>query len=102
MKKAFRMGEILTFDALKKRMPDIVEWKNLTVDGGYHAGPVNPDEMISWLETYGLHFTYFICDTTKYLNIAASSGKSILFEAQLGACLLYTSMAEEFFCVQTI
>ena len=57
MKKAFRMGELLTFDALKKRMPDIVEWKNLTVDGGYHAGPVNPDEMISWLETYGLHFT---------------------------------------------
>lgn len=85
MKKAFRMGELLTFDALKKRMPDIVEWKNLTVDGGYHAGPVNPDEMISWLETYGLHFTDFICDTTKYLNIAASSGKSILFEAQLGA-----------------
>ena len=85
MKKAFRMGELLTFDALKKRMPDIVEWKNLTVDGGYHAGPVNPHEMISWLETYGLHFTDFICDTTKYLNIAASSGKSILFEAQLGA-----------------
>ncbi len=85
MKKAFRMGELLTFDALKKRMPDIVEWKNLTVENGYHTAPINSEEMISWLETYGLHFTDFICDTTKYLNSAASAGKSILFEAQLGA-----------------
>ena len=38
MKKAFRMGELLHTDLMYARVKDIVEWKNLTVAGGYHHG----------------------------------------------------------------
>lgn len=85
MKKALRMGDLLAMEALSKKLPSIIEWKNLTVRDGYKAEPVTTEPMLSWLETYGLPFSDFICDTTEYLNDAVSSGKSLLFEAQLGA-----------------
>ena len=85
MKKAFRMGDLLHMDATKKRLPAIVEWKNLVVHEGYKAEPITAQAMIDWLETYGLPFKDYICDTTEYLNGAIDAGKSVLFEAQLGA-----------------
>lgn len=85
MKKSFRMGDLLHMDDVKRRMPAIVEWKNLTVNGGYKADPLEADDMINWLETYGLAFKDYICDTTEYLNNALDNGKTVIFEAQLGA-----------------
>lgn len=85
MKKAFKMGDLLHMAATKAKMPAIVEWKNLLVEKGYGADPVQADEMIKWLETYGLPFADYICNTTEYLTDAVKNGKSILFEAQLGA-----------------
>ena len=37
MKKAIRMGDLLDEKSLRARLEDIVEWKNLTVVGGYNA-----------------------------------------------------------------
>ena len=85
MKKAFRMGDLLHMDTLKKRLADVLEWKNLTVEGGYKNAPVQVDEMFAWLEKYGTFFTSFVCNTTEYLSDAMNDGKSIIFEAQLGA-----------------
>ena len=85
MKKAFRMGDLLHMDTLKKRLADVLEWKNLTVEGGYKNAPVQVDEMFSWLEKYGTFFASFVCNTTEYLSDAMNDGKSIIFEAQLGA-----------------
>ncbi len=85
MKKTLRMGDLLHFDALKDRLDGIVEWKNLTVVGGYKAEPIRTEDMLEWLKTYGLPFKDFICDTTDYLEEAVKNGKSIMFEAQLGA-----------------
>lgn len=85
MKKAIRMGDLLEFDALKKKIGAIIEWKNLTVHDGYKHEAISADEMLAWLETYGLPFKDYICDTTEYLTAAADENKSILFEAQLGA-----------------
>lgn len=85
MKKALRMGDLLHMDQLKKRLKDIVEWKNLSVEKGYGHQAVSVDEMMQWLEKYGEYFKPFICDTTEYLNHAMEEGKSIIFEAQLGA-----------------
>lgn len=84
-KKAFRMGELLNTALLYKRLPDIVEWKNLTVANGYKADPVKVDDMIAYFETYGAPLKDYICDTTVYLNNANKAGKKIMFEAQLGA-----------------
>ena len=85
MKKAFRMADLIYFDTLKKKVPSVVEWKNLTVEGGYRAKPIKADEMILWLEKYGLPFSDYITDTTRYLDNAVNEGKSVMFEAQLGA-----------------
>ena len=85
MKKAFRLGDLLHMDTLKKRLADVLEWKNLTVEGGYKNAPVQVDEMFAWLEKYGTFFASFVCNTTEYLSDAMNDGKSIIFEAQLGA-----------------
>lgn len=85
MKKAFRMGDLLHMDTLKKRLADVLEWKNLTVEGGYKNSPVQVDEMFAWLGKYGTFFASFVCNTTEYLSDAMNDGKSIIFEAQLGA-----------------
>lgn len=85
MKKAFRMGDLLHMDTLKKRLADVLEWKNLTVEGGYKNVPVQVEEMFAWLEKYGTFFASFVCNTTEYLSDAMNDGKSIIFEAQLGA-----------------
>ena len=76
---------MIYFDTLKKKVPSVVEWKNLTVEGGYRAKPIDADEMILWLEKYGLPFSDYITDTTRYLDNAVNEGKSVMFEAQLGA-----------------
>lgn len=85
MKKAFRMGDLLNFADIERRMPAILEWKNLTVNKGYGSDELKTEDMLEWLRTYGLFFKDYIKDTTRYLTEAAKQGKSIMFEAQLGA-----------------
>ena len=85
MKKALRMGELADRDALKARLADILEWKNLFIVNGYHHDPIDLDEMMDWLDTYAMPFKDYVCDTTDYLTEAIEDNKSLLFEAQLGA-----------------
>ena len=85
MKKTVRMGDLFHFDCMCQKIRDIVEWKNLTVVGGYKHEPIDADEMIKWLETYALPFKDYVCNTTEYLTDAEKDGKKIMFEAQLGA-----------------
>ncbi len=85
MKKAFRMGELLNPDLLYRRVKDIVEWKNLTVEKGYGHAPVTTEEVVEYFRTYGEPLKEYICDTGLYLNEANKAGKKIMFEAQLGA-----------------
>lgn len=85
MKKAFRMGDLLHPESLKKRLPGIIEWKNLTVNKGYGHEELTVEAMYAWLEKFGMPFADYICDTTQYLTDAAKEGKKVMFEAQLGA-----------------
>lgn len=85
MKKALRMGDLLYMDKLKERLYDIVDWKNLSVEKGYGHEPVSAEACFEWLEKFGTYFKPFICDTTEFLSTAVKEGKSIIFEAQLGA-----------------
>ncbi|MDE5729411.1 MAG: adenylosuccinate synthase [Clostridia bacterium] len=84
MKKAFRMGELLNLALLYKRLPDIVEWKNLTIKS-YGFEPVTVEAMKEYFETYGKPLADYVCDVGIYLNEANKAGKNIMFEAQLGA-----------------
>lgn len=85
MKKTLRMGDLRHLDELYDRLSGIVEWKNLTVEKGYGHAPIRTDDMMAWLKKFGLPFADYICDTTAYLSDAVDSGKSVMFEAQLGA-----------------
>lgn len=84
MKKCFRMGELLNTGLLYQRLPDIVDWKNMTIKA-YDFDPVTVDDMIDYFETYGKPLAKYVADTGLYLNAAHAAGKNIMFEAQLGA-----------------
>jgi adenylosuccinate synthase len=81
MKKALRMADLLNPAALRAKIENILEWKNLTVEKGYGHEAISVDEMLAWLDKYGMPFADFICDTTALLSRA----DSVIFEAQLGA-----------------
>lgn len=85
MKKAIRMGDLLDPDYIAKRLPGIIEWKNLTIENGYGAEAVTYEKMAAWLKEYGDVLKPFVCDTSVYLTKAVKEGKRIMFEAQLGA-----------------
>ena len=84
MKKGLRMEDLLHPDTLRQKVYDIVEWKNITVTGYGHA-PVDPEEMLTWLDRYGSAVAPYVTDVSGYLEQAIAAGKRILFEAQLGA-----------------
>ena len=85
MKKGIRMGDLLQPQALKKHLEGIVSWKNLMIEQGYGAQPIDTETIWNWLKTYGDPIKEYICDTGLYLDQAEKSGKKIMFEAQLGA-----------------
>ena len=78
------MGELLNPEILYKRLPDIVDWKNMTIKA-YGFTPISVADMKAYFEEYGAHLTEYIVDTGMYLNKAHAEGKKIMFEAQLGA-----------------
>ncbi|MCR4711392.1 MAG: adenylosuccinate synthase [Clostridia bacterium] len=85
MKKTIRMGDLKDLDGLRERIADLLEWKNLTVEKGYGHEPVTTEEIMDWLQEYGAPLVPYVTNTTAYLKDAIDHGKSIIFEAQLGA-----------------
>ena len=84
-KKTVMAGDLMHPEYLKAQLSDLLEWKNLTLVNVYGAQPVTMDELWAWIERYGERIKPFIRDTGAYLHDAQAAGKSILFEAQLGA-----------------
>lgn len=86
MKKAVRMGDLfLSESALKEKVEGIVEWKNLTVVGGYHKPKIRTEDVMDYLKLYGDALKPYIIDTGVFLCNAVKEHKNIMFEAQLGA-----------------
>ena len=85
LKKGIRMGDLLNKQALKSKIEQIVEWKNLIIAGVYKSLVFNPEDMYNWLLKYGSELEEYICDVGLYLNEAVKANKQIMFEAQLGA-----------------
>ena len=84
-KKTVMAGELFYPDVLKARLKDLMEWKNLIIQGVYGAEPYTWDEIENWLNTSCEAIKPFICDTGALLRDAEENGKKILFEAQLGS-----------------
>ena len=85
MKKCLRMGDLLHPETASAMLKNLVAYKNLVIEGVYHAAPVQYEEIWQWLDTFGTPFKENIVDTGIYLNEAEKAGKKIMFEAQLGA-----------------
>ncbi|MCR4607189.1 MAG: adenylosuccinate synthase [Oscillospiraceae bacterium] len=84
-KKTILAGELLYPDMVRGHLEELLEWKNLTLSGVYSAETHTPEQLLEWLEYYGGKIIPFICDTGRFLRKAEAEGKSLLFEAQLGA-----------------
>ncbi len=84
-KKTIMAGELLHPAHLREHLADLLEWKNLTLTRVYGAEAVTMEEMERWFADFGEKLKPFICDTGKFLHEAVKEGKSILYEAQLGA-----------------
>ena len=85
MKKTLRMGDLLHEDSLRRKVEELLEWKNLVISGAYSHAPITADELMDWLERFGKPFRPYIRDTTAFLDEAIKMGMNVLFEAQLGA-----------------
>ena len=84
-KKTVLAGELVHPAKLREHLADLLEWKNLTLTKVYGAEPYTMERLDEWLADYGEKIKPFITDTTAVLEDAQKAGKSILFEAQLGA-----------------
>lgn len=84
-KKTIMAGELLYPEKLKTHLSELLEWKNLIIKEVYGGQPYSLDQLMAWVEEYGEKLKPFICDTGVLLRKAQAEGKSILFEAQLGA-----------------
>ena len=84
-KKTVLAGELLYNPNLRQHLAELLEWKNLTINGVYGAEPVTMAELEAWLNDYCEKIKTFICATGAFLRDAQKRGKKILFEAQLGA-----------------
>ena len=84
-KKTVMAGELLHPQHLKEHLADLLEWKNLTLQKAYGAKGYTLDELLAWVDKYCEAVKPYITNTTAFLRDAQKAGKSILFEAQLGA-----------------
>ena len=84
-KKGIQMGDLLLPDVLERHLRTVLEWKNLMLTSMYGAQAYKYEKMLAWLTEFGGQLQPFVTDTGAYLYDAHKAGKSILFEAQLGA-----------------
>lgn len=84
-KKTVLAGELFYPDELRQHLLELMEWKNLTLTRVYGAEPYTTEALDEWLKIVYEQIKPFVCDTGTYMKAAQQSGKSILFEAQLGS-----------------
>ncbi|MBO4902750.1 MAG: adenylosuccinate synthase [Lachnospiraceae bacterium] len=84
-KKTILAGELLYPAELKEHLRDLMEWKNLILTEVYHAKPYTEEMLDAWLKESCEWIKPYLCDCGKFLQEATKSGKSVLFEAQLGS-----------------
>ena len=85
MKKAIQMGDLMHPATLEKHLKRLIDWKNETIVQGYGQDKIDFDETLAWIHEWGDKLIPHICDAGELLQGAVDAGKSVMFEAQLGA-----------------
>lgn len=83
MKKTLKMGDLLYEDQLEAKVSDLVEWKNLLFSA--YGEKIDLSSILEWLHKYSIILSPFVANTGDIIRKSETEGKSILFEAQLGA-----------------
>ena len=83
-KRGIQVNELFDADALRQKLHDICELKNLTLQYVYHKPLLDEEELFSTCMTYRDQIAPYVCDTHAYLQQALRDGKNILLEGQLG------------------
>jgi adenylosuccinate synthase len=78
-RRGIRTADALVSDVLRSRIERNLEDANRIIEA-YGGEPLNADEIFSEMSVLTERLAPFIADTTHYLNIAATEGRSILLE----------------------
>lgn len=84
MKNAIQVGALYDPDFLKEQIHRCLELKNLIFERVYRKPKASPEEMFQWACRQAEFLLPHVCDTISLLTNAATAGKSLLLEAQLG------------------
>ncbi|MDR1588865.1 MAG: adenylosuccinate synthase [Oscillospiraceae bacterium] len=82
-RKALRVGDALRADTLRGKVETVAGFKSVLMSG-YGAGSVSVGDTLAWLGEFVGRLAPFVTNTESYLESAASDGKNIMLEAQLG------------------
>ena len=85
MKKALQMGDLKRPAALEKHLKRLIDWKNDVIVSGYGQQKISYDETLEWIHEWGDKLIPYLCDAGELLEQKTAAGKSVMFEAQLGA-----------------
>ena len=84
-KTGFQVNELFHEEALKEKLKNTCEVKNVLLEHLYHKPLLDPDALFEELMTWREMVAPFVCDVSAYLWKALKEGKEILLEGQLGS-----------------
>lgn len=85
-KIGFQVWELLGDEqALKEKIKNVLEVKNLILEHVYHKPLIDADELFGTLMEYKEMIAPYVINSVEFMHKAVKEGKSILLEGQLGS-----------------
>ena len=83
-KRGIQVNELFDEEALREKIHNICELKNLTLQYVYHKPLLDEEELFATCMQYKEQIAPFVCDTHAFIQQALKENKNILLEGQLG------------------
>ncbi len=83
-KRGIQVNELFDEEALREKIHNICELKNLTLQYVYHKPLLDEEELFATCMRYKEQIAPFVCDTHAFIQQALKDNKNILLEGQLG------------------
>lgn len=83
-KRGIQVNELFDEEALREKIHNICELKNLTLEYVYHKPLLDEEELFATCMRYREQIAPFVCDTHAFIRQALRDNKNILLEGQLG------------------
>ena len=83
-KRGIQVNELFDEEALREKIHNICELKNLTLQYVYHKPLLDEEELFATCMQYKEQIAPFVCDTHAFIRQALKENKNILLEGQLG------------------